>query len=155
MVSQALLMHHVLPPVGGSLAPEDPYQELMLDPRVKNSISKKKVCTNKPTTDFLVVGPVYFGSTPLHASQNKKEINCGYCVRPGCVLTVWPWKGSGTSWIQLTCSCKPVYQLLDISIPATQKFQVILYGMTEKHRRNWILKVSIPVKRGKGMLFNQ
>ena len=90
-------MHRVLPPVGGSLAPVDPYQELVLDPRVKNTYSKGKISTNKRTTDFLVVGPVYFGSTPLPAHQNKIEINCGYCPRPGCVLTVSPWEGSGTS----------------------------------------------------------
>ena len=90
-------MHRALPPVGGSLPPEDPYQELVLDPRVKNVKSKEKFCTNKPTTDFFVVGHVPFGSTPLPANQNKMEINCGYCLRPGCVLTVSPREGRGTS----------------------------------------------------------
>ena len=90
-------MHRVLPPVGGSLAPEDPYQELVLDTRVKNANSKEKFCTNKPITDFLVVSPVHFGSTPLPANQNKIEINCGYCLRLGCVLTLSPREGSGTS----------------------------------------------------------
>ena len=30
-------MYRILPPVVGSLAPENPYQELDLDPRFKNS----------------------------------------------------------------------------------------------------------------------
>ena len=30
-------MHREVPPVGGSLAPEDLYQELVLDPRVKKA----------------------------------------------------------------------------------------------------------------------
>ena len=37
-------MHYVLPPVGVSLAPEDPYQELVLDP-----LSKKKTKKNLRT----------------------------------------------------------------------------------------------------------
>ena len=64
-----MLMHRVLPPVGGSLAAEDPYELLMLDPGVKNANSKEKFCTNNPTTDFLVVGPVHFGSIPLPANN--------------------------------------------------------------------------------------
>ena len=71
-----MFMYRVLPPVGGSLTPEDPYQELVLDPGVKIANSKEKFCTNKPTTDFLVVGPVHFSSTLLPANQNKLEINC-------------------------------------------------------------------------------
>ena len=88
-------MHRVLPPVGGSLVPEDLHQELALDPGVKNANSKEKFCTNKPITDFIVVDPVHFGSTPPPANQNKIEINFGFCLRPGCVLTVSPRKGSG------------------------------------------------------------
>ena len=78
-----MLMHRVLPPVGDSLASEDPNQKLVLDTSVKNANSKEKFSTNKLTTDFLVVGPVNFGSTPLPANRNKIEINCGYCLRPG------------------------------------------------------------------------
>ena len=37
-------MHIVLPPVGGSLAPGDPYQELVLYPRSQKSITKTKNC---------------------------------------------------------------------------------------------------------------
>ena len=33
-------------PVGGSLAPKDAYQELVLDPWVKNANSKENFCTN-------------------------------------------------------------------------------------------------------------
>ena len=90
-------MHLLLPPVEDSLAPEDSYQELVLDPRVKNANSREKFCTNKSTKDLLVVGPVHFVSTPLHANQNKKEKNCGYCLTLGCVPIVSPREESGTS----------------------------------------------------------
>ena len=50
-------MHCVLPPVGGSLAPEDPFQELVLDPWLKNANSKKYFCSIKPTTIHLWYAP--------------------------------------------------------------------------------------------------
>jgi len=69
---------------------------------VKNVKQKEKwFCTNKPTTDFLVVGPARFSSTPLSANQKIIELNSRYRQRPGCVLTVSPREGSGTGWIQL------------------------------------------------------
>ena len=43
-------MHFVQPAVGGSLTPEDPYQEPVLDTRVKNANLKKNFCTNNPIT---------------------------------------------------------------------------------------------------------
>ena len=49
-------MHCVLSSVGGSLALEDPYQELVLDPRAKNAqLSQKAVHYTKPATK--VSGP--------------------------------------------------------------------------------------------------
>ena len=49
-------MHGVLTPIGGSLAPEDPYMELVLDPRVKTPNENKKLYTlQKPATE--VAGP--------------------------------------------------------------------------------------------------
>ena len=56
-------MHCVLPPVGGSLASEDPYQELVLFHRVKNVNSMKKLCPKKNYQNTLVVGPASLSST--------------------------------------------------------------------------------------------
>ena len=45
-------MHCVLTPVGGSLAAEDPYMELVLDPRVKTpNVNKKLYTIQKPATE--------------------------------------------------------------------------------------------------------
>ena len=50
-------MHRVLHPVWGSLTPKDPYQDLVLDPRVKFAYLSQKAVhyKKKPVTE--VAGP--------------------------------------------------------------------------------------------------
>ena len=62
-------MHCVVPIVGCSLAFEDPYQEMVLDPRVKKHNEFKKLYTlQKPVSE--VAGPA-----PLHSYTPIRKLN--------------------------------------------------------------------------------
>ena len=60
-----------------------------------------------------------------------------------CIITVPPREGKNTSWIQLTCSCNPIDQLLVF-------FFHVNFGKTSNETKPPHI---VPVKRSKGMLF--
>ena len=84
-------MHRVLPPVGGSLAFEDPYQEMVLDPRVKNEKEGIKSCTNKPTTNHLWWAP------PLLVLHTRLQTKKGNWTKPQPLLLAGVYNNGSTT----------------------------------------------------------